>query len=156
MSLETVKDYLKSVGAEEEVIVLENSSATVAEAAAALGCEAERIAKTLSFDTLDGAIMIVASGDAKVDNKKFKAEFGEKAKMIAFDEVEEKTGHAPGGVCPFAVKEGVRVFLDVSLKRFETVFPAAGDAHSAVEMTADSLEKYSKPEKWVDVCKLPR
>lgn len=154
MAIEKVREYLNSMGAEEEIIVLSDSSATVELAAAALGCEGARIAKSLSFSLADGAILIITTGDAKVDNKKFKAEFGEKAKMIPFDEVEAAIGHAPGGVCPFAVNEGVRVFLDVSLRRFETVFPAAGDAHSAIELTSEKLEKYAKPVKWVDVCKL--
>lgn len=154
MAIEKVRKYLSSMGAEEEIIVLSDSSATVSLAAAALGCEEARIAKSLSFRLSTGAILVIAAGDAKVDNRKFKEEFGEKAKMIPFDEVEEAIGHAPGGVCPFAVNEGVRVYLDASLRRFESVFPAAGDAHSAIELTCEKLEKYAKPEKWVDVCKL--
>jgi prolyl-tRNA editing enzyme YbaK/EbsC (Cys-tRNA(Pro) deacylase) len=155
MSVERAEKFLNDMGAEEKIIHLSDSSATVELAAKALGCEGERIAKSLSFIQSFGAILVVTAGDAKIDNKKYKAEFGEKAKMIPFDEVEEFIGHAPGGVCPFGVKDGVRVYLDESLKRFETVFPAAGDSHSAIELTLDKLEKYSKSEKWVDVCKLP-
>ena len=122
-------------------------------AAQAAGVEPKRIAKTLSFLVGDSCILIVAAGDARVDNKKYKERFGVKAKMLAHDDVPEYIGHAVGGVCPFAVKEGVKVYLDESLKRFETVFPAAGSANSAIELTIPELEQYSKFDGWVDVCK---
>ncbi|MBR2474152.1 MAG: YbaK/EbsC family protein [Clostridia bacterium] len=153
MSVENVKKYLAENGFEREVIEFEAETATVALAAEAIGCEEKRIAKTLSFDTAEGVALIVMSGEAKVDNKRFKEEFLEKAKMIAFDEVEEKTGHAPGGVCPFAVKEGVKVYADVSLKRFDYFYPAAGSSHSAVKMTCDELFRLGRVERWVDVAK---
>lgn len=153
MSVENVKKYLAENGFEREVIEFEAETATVALAAEAIGCEEKRIAKTLSFDTAEGVALIVMSGEAKVDNKRFKEEFLEKAKMIAFDEVEEKTGHAPGGVCPFAVKEGVKVYADVSLKRFAYFYPAAGSSHSAVKMTCDELFRLGRVERWVDVAK---
>ena len=155
MAIEKVREYFTQIGAEEEIIVFEASSATVELAAQALGVEGARIAKSISLLKSDGPILVIAAGDAKIDNKKYKEEFGEKARMIPFDEVEGYIGHAPGGVCPFAINDGVKVYLDVSLKRFETVFPAAGDAHSAVELKLEKLEKYSKYLKWVDVCKLP-
>ena len=122
-------------------------------AAQALNCEPCRIAKTLSFMLEDGAILVVAAGDAKVDNTKYKAEFGKKAKMLTPDEAEQLIGHAVGGVCPFAVNDGVKVYLDVSMKRFKTVFPACGSSNSAIELTTEELEKYSGFTKWVDVCK---
>ena len=153
MSVENVKKYLAENGFEREVIEFEAETATVALAAEAIGCEEKRIAKTLSFDTAQGVALIVMSGEAKVDNKRFKEEFIEKAKMIAFDEVEERTGHAPGGVCPFAVKEGVKVYADVSLKRFDYFYPAAGSSHSAVKMTCDELFRLGRVERWVDVAK---
>ncbi len=153
MSVEKVKEYLVSRGSENEVIEFEADTATVALAAAALGCEEQRIAKTISCELSSGVILIVMSGDAKIDNKRFKEEFGEKAKMIPFDEVEAKTGHAPGGVCPFAVKAGVKVYADESLKRFDCFYPAAGSTHSAVKMTADELILYGNVEKWVDTGK---
>ena len=152
MSVERVREYFDKIGADAKIIIFEASSATVELAAQALGVEGARIAKSISLLKSDGPILVIAAGDAKIDNKKYKAEFGEKAKMIRFDEVEEYIGYAPGGVCPFGVKEGVKVYLDMSLKRFETVYPAAGDAHSAVELTLEKLEKYSNFEKWVDVC----
>lgn len=154
MSVEKVREYFDKICADEEIIVFEASSATVELAALALGVDGARIAKSVSLLRSDSPILVIAAGDAKIDNKKYKAEFGEKAKMIHFDEVEGYIGHAPGGVCPFAVNDGVKVYLDVSLKRFETVYPAAGDAHSAVELTLEKLEKYSNSEKWVDVCKI--
>ena len=133
----------------------EVSSATVELAAQALHCEEQRIAKTMSFMVDDHAILIVTAGDAKVQNGKFKAEFSCKAKMLSFEEVEPLIGHAVGGVCPFGINEGVKVYLDESLKRFETVFPACGSGNSAIELTIPQLEQYSNFEKWVDVCKLP-
>lgn len=154
MSIERVRAYFETLGIAYRIKEFEVSSATVALAAQALGCEEARIAKTLSFEMGDSCILIVCAGDVKIDNSKFKAEFHTKAKMLPFDVVATLCGHAVGGVCPFAVNEGVKVYLDESLKRFETVFPAAGSGNSAVEMTIDELEKYAKIEKWVDVCKL--
>ncbi len=130
------------------------SSATVELAAQALNCEPQRIAKTLSFLVDGHAVLIVAAGDARIDNHKYKEQFGKKAKMLSPDEVVELVGHAVGGVCPFAVKEGAEVYLDASLKRFETVFPACGSSNSAIELTIPELEKYSGFLEWVDVCKL--
>ena len=153
MSIERVKAFFKQFDMEERVLEFEVSSATVELAAAALGCEPQRIAKTLSFMQGEGAVLICAAGDAKVDNHKYKERFGTKAKMLSFEEVEQMTGHAVGGVCPFAVKEGVPVYLDVSLERFETVYPACGSANSAIELSIPELEKYSGYEAWVDVCK---
>ena len=153
MSIEIVRKYFSSFGMEERIREFPVSSATVELAAAALGCEPQRIAKTLSFMQGEGAVLICAAGDAKVDNHKYKERFGTKAKMLSFEEVEQMTGHAVGGVCPFAVKEGVPVYLDVSLKRFETVYPACGSANSAIELSIPELEKYSGYEAWVDVCK---
>lgn len=154
MSIEKVKAYFDAFGVADKILEFEVSSATVALAAQALGCEEARIAKTLSFAMDEGCILIVCAGDVKIDNPKFKATFHTKAKMLPHDVVAALCGHAVGGVCPFAVNEGVKVYLDESLKRFETVFPAAGSSNSAIELTIEELEKYSKPEKWVDVCKL--
>lgn len=154
MAIDKVREYLKKFGMDSKIREFEVSSATVELAAQALGVEGRRIAKTLSF-MLDTPILIVAAGDAKIDNKKYKAKFGTKAKMLTFEEVEPLIGHAVGGVCPFAVNEGVKTYLDVSLKRFETVFPACGSSNSAIEMTAEELERTSEFVEWVDVCKLP-
>lgn len=153
MSIERVKEYLQQEGILDRLRILHESSATVELAAQALGCEPAWIAKTMSFLVDDGAVLIVTAGDVKIDNKKFKDQFHQKAKMIPGDLVEEYIGHAPGGVCPFAIKEQVPVYMDISLKRFETVYPAGGDAHSAVELTPDELEKYAHAVGWVDVCK---
>lgn len=154
MSIEKVKDYFEKIGATEKILEFSVSSATVALAAEALGCEPERIAKSLTFkEGEQGCIMVVCAGDAKVDNAKFKATFGLKAKMPAFEEVEDLCGYAAGGVCPFDVNENVKVYLDVSLKRFNTVFPACGSSNSAVELTLEKLERYSNFINWVDVCK---
>lgn len=153
MSIEKVRAYFKTYGMEEKIQEFEVSSATVELAAAALSCEPARIAKTLSFKVEDHAVLVVAAGDARIDNKKYKAQFGTKAKMLSPDEVETLVGHAVGGVCPFAVKEDVKVYLDVSLKRFVTVFPACGSSNSAIEFTIPELEKYSGYLEWVDVCK---
>ena len=153
MSIEAGRAYFRQFGMEDRVQEFTVSSATVDLAAKALGVEGARIAKTLSFLLGDACILIVAAGDARVDNKKYKERFGLKAKMLAHDDVPEYIGHAVGGVCPFAVKDGVKVYLDESLKRFETVFPAAGSANSAIELTIPELEKYSKFDGWVDVCK---
>ena len=153
MAIEKVKEYFAAFGIADRVQEFDVSSATVELAAAALGCEPCRIAKTLSF-ALDGrAILIVAAGDAKIDNPKYKAQFGTKAKMLTPDEAETLVGHAVGGVCPFAVNEGVTVYLDESLKRFSTVFPACGSGSSAIELTIPELERYSGYAAWVDVCK---
>ena len=153
MSIERVKEYFSKFGMEKRIIELGESSATVELAAAALGCEPKRIAKSLSFMVDGRAILVVCAGDAKVDNGKYKAQFGVKAKMLTPDEAVEIIGHAVGGVCPFAVNDGVAVYLDESLKRFKTVFPAAGSSNSAIELTIAELEKHSKPVMWVDVCK---
>lgn len=154
MSIEKVKEYFLSVGIAERIREFDVSSATVALAAEALECEAARIAKTLSFSVNGEPILIVAAGDARIDNAKYKARFGTKAKMLSPEEVTERIGHAVGGVCPFAVNAGVTVYLDESLKRFETVFPACGSANSAIELSIADLEQYAKPVDWVDVCKL--
>ncbi len=153
MSVEKVKEYFKKYGMENRVQEFEVSSATVELAAEALHCEPCRIAKTLSFMAGGGPILIVAAGDAKIDNPKYKARFGTKAKMLTSDEVRAMVGHAVGGVCPFAVNDGVAVYLDVSLKRFQTVFPACGSSNSAIELTVAELEKYSGFTSWIDVCK---
>lgn len=153
MAIEKVKAYFSQFGMADRVQEFEASSATVELAALALHCEPCRIAKTLSFLVDGRAVLIVAAGDAKIDNPKYKAQFGTKAKMLTPDEAEAMTGHAVGGVCPFAVNEGVEVYLDNSLKRFETVFPACGSSNSAIELTIEELERYSGSPTWVDVCK---
>ncbi len=153
MTIETVKAYFSQFGMDGKIIEFDVSSATVELAAQALQCEPKRIAKTLSFADGAGCVLIVAAGDAKVDNAKYKARFGGKAKMLSADEVLEKVGHAVGGVCPFGINEGVPVYLDVSLKRFETVFPACGSGNSAIELSIPQLERYAKFRDWVDVCK---
>ena len=153
MAIEKVKAYFREHGMEERIQEFDESSATVELAAKALHCEPQRIAKTLSFMLENGAVLIVAAGDAKIDNPKYKAKFGKKAKMLSMDEVETLVGHAVGGVCPFAVNESVKVYLDESLKRFDTVFPACGSSNSAIELTIPELEKYSGYVEWVDVCK---
>lgn len=155
MSIERVKAYFREFGMEEKIMEFETSSATVELAAQALGCEPCRIAKTLSFRVGEGCVLIVAAGDARIDNPKFKAQFQTKAKMLSHEEAEAEIGHAVGGVCPFAVNEGVKVYLDESLKRFETVFPACGSSNSAIELNIEQLEKYSKCIGWIDVCKEP-
>lgn len=153
MAIERVKAYFRQWNMEDRIRELSDSSATVELAAAALGCEPKRIAKTLSFQVENHAVLIVTAGDAKVDNAKFKAQFHTKAKMLVPEEVEAMTGHAVGGVCPFGVPETAEVYLDISLKRFKTVFPACGSSNSAIEFTPDELEKYSLPVTWVDLCK---
>ncbi|OUQ52453.1 YbaK/EbsC family protein [Lachnoclostridium sp. An118] len=156
MSIEKVRSYFRQwPGMEEKILEFPVSSATVAEAAKAVGTEERRIAKTLSFMLDDGPILVVAAGDAKIDNKKFKATFHKKATMLKVDELTELIGHPVGGVCPFGIKEGVRVYLDQSLRRFPSVFPACGSANSAIELTIPELEIYSRFEEWVDVCKIP-
>ncbi len=153
MSIEKVKTYFYQHGMADRVQEFEVSSATVELAAQALHCEPCRIAKTLSFMVDSHAILIVTAGDAKIDNPKYKAQFGTKAKMLTPDQAETLVGHAVGGVCPFAVNEDVDIYLDNSLKRFETVFPACGSSNSAIELTIAELEKYSGFTSWVDVCK---
>lgn len=155
MSVQTVKEYLRPLGKDKDVMEFDESSATVELAAHAVGVEPARIAKTMSFCTKEegGCILVVTAGDMKIDNSKFKSCFGFKAKMPKGDEVEALTGHAIGGVCPFANPEHVSVYLDESLKRFSTVFPAAGSGNSAIELTCDELEELSHATGWVDVCK---
>ena len=154
MAIERVREYFKQWDMEDKILEFEVSSATVELAAAAVGVEGKRIAKTLSFKIEDKAILIVVAGDAKVDNKKYKATFHTKAKMLSPEEVEAMIGHGIGGVCPVGINEGVDVYLDESLKRFETVFPACGSSNSAIEMTIPDMEKYAQNFiGWVDVCK---
>lgn len=153
MSIESVKAFFAGYGIEDRIMEMDHSSATVELAAQAVGCEPSHIAKTMSFLQGEKAVLIVAAGDAKIENKKYKAQFHTKAKMIPFDEVEEWIGHAPGGVCPFVAKEGVEVYLDDSLKRFEIVYPAAGSSNSAIGLSLEELEKYSGSLGWIDVCK---
>lgn len=154
MAIEKVKEYFRQFGITNRIMEFEESSATVELAAAALNCQPARIAKTLSFMVNDQPILIVAAGDTKIDNPKYKAQFGTKAKMLSPEQAVALVGHAIGGVCPFAVNDGVTVFLDESLKRFQTVFPACGSSNSAVELTIPELERYSHFSAWVDVCKL--
>ena len=154
MSLERVKKYFEEKGIADRIQEFDTSSATVALAAAALQCEENRIAKTLSFHVGEKVVLIVAAGDCKIDNAKYKAKFGTKAKMLSFDEAEPLIGHAVGGVCPFAVNKGVETYLDISLKRFTTVFPACGSSNSAIELSLEELEEYSDYKEWVDVCKI--
>ena len=155
MSLERAKKYLEKKGFADRIIIPEHSSATVAEAAEALGCEPGMIAKTLSFLQEEKPVLILAEGTARIDNKKYKTRFGCKAKMIPGELVEELVGHDIGGVCPFGVKEGVTVYLDESLKLHDTVYPAAGTDHSAVRLSIPDLELSCDHQGWVDVCKLP-
>ncbi len=153
MSIERVKEYFGKYNMADRIQEFEVSSATVELAAQALNCEGCRIAKSLTFKVADVPIMIVVAGDAKVDNAKYKQQFAAKAKMLTADEAIEMIGHAVGGVCPFGINEGVKVYLDESLKRFETVFPACGSSNSAIELTIEELEKYSGYTAWVNVCK---
>lgn len=153
MSYENVKKYFEDLELGERVKVLEQSSATVQLAAEAVGCEVKQIAKTLSFLAGDLPILIVAAGNAKIDNQKYKATFLQKSKMIPGELVEEYVGHDPGGVCPFAVRPNVAIYLDVSLKQNEVVFSAAGSENSVVELTIEELERHSAFKDWVDVCK---
>ena len=153
MAIEKARAYLRTFGLEDRVIETEMESATVETAAAALGCEPGRIAKSLSFLQGDQPVLVLAEGTARVDNHKYKAEFGCKAKMIKPDQVQELIGHEPGGVCPFGVEENVKVYLDESLKHYDIVYPAAGNDHSAVRLTIEEFEKCSRFLKWVDVCK---
>lgn len=154
MAIERVKDFFKQWNMEHRILEFAVSSSTVELAALAVNCEPQRIAKTLSFKIGEGCILIVAAGDVKIDNQKFKAHFGTKAKMLTAEEVSRMVGHEVGGVCPFAVNEGVEVYLDESLRRFETVFPACGSSNSAIELNLTDLEQYSGYSQWIDVCKL--
>ena len=153
MSIEKVREYLSKFGVQDRILEFSVSSATVELAAKALGCEPCQIAKSMAFQMGEGAILIVAAGDVKIDNSKFKAEFATKAKMVQFDKVEQVIGHAAGGVCPFAINENVKVYLDESLKRFEKVYPACGSSNSTIGLSIPEIEKFSSFEKWVDVCK---
>ena len=153
MSFIRAKEYLEKYGLENRIMEFPVSSATVGEAAKAVNCREEEIAKTLSFIVEDKPILIVIAGDKKIDNSKYKAEFHTKAKMIPFEEVEKLVGHEVGGVCPFGVKDGVQVYLDDSLKRFPVIYPACGSSNSAIKLTIEDLEKTSNYEKWIDVCK---
>ena len=153
MAIEDVRAFFASYGMADRILEFDVSSATVELAAQALHCEPSRIAKTLAFMVNGSPVLIVAAGDARIDNPKYKAQFGTKAKMLTPDEAVSLVGHAVGGVCPFAVREGVTVYLDESLKRFDTVFPACGSSSSGIELTPDELEKYSAAVSWIDVCK---
>lgn len=153
MSAEKAKAHLEKYGLGDRIKTLEQSSATVELAAAALGCEPARIAKSLTFNVNDAPVMIVTAGDVKIDNAKFKARFGTKAKMLSPEQVTELIGHSVGGVCPFGINPGVSVYLDESLRRFERVFPAAGSGNTAVDLTLEELEKCSDSEEWIDVSK---
>ena len=155
MSIEKGRAYFRALGMEDRVLEIDVSSETVELAAKAVGVEGARIAKTLSFKTPDGCMLILAAGDARIDNHKFKDTFHMKAKMLSADEVLELVGHPVGGVCPFGCNEGIPVYLDDSLKRFETVFPAVGSANSAIELNLDELFRYANALAWIDVCKLP-
>lgn len=156
MSIEKVREYFKQFGIQDRILEFPVSSATVELAAQALNCDPNRIAKTLSFKIGDQCILIVTAGGAKIDNSKYKAQFHTKAKMLTVDEAAQLVGHAVGGVCPFGVNEGVVTYLDVSLKDYQTVFPACGSSNSAIELTIDELEKYSCCKEWIDVCKAPQ
>ena len=154
MSIEACRAYFRALGREKDILEFDVSSATVELAAQAVGCEPARIAKTLSFAVDGGCVLIVCAGDAKIDNPKFKGQFHCKATMLSPDQVLSFTGHAVGGVCPFAVEnDAVTTYLDVSLRRFDTVFPAAGSSNSAIELTCEELEQYAKSAGWIDVCK---
>ncbi|ORC34030.1 EBSC protein [Marispirochaeta aestuarii] len=153
MSIESVREYFSTLNMEDRILEFDVSSATVELAARALSCEPKRIAKTMSFLLDDRCVLIVTAGDARIDNAKYKKLFGKKAKMLSPEQVEALTGHRVGGVCPFAVPEGTPVYLDFSLKRFTTVFPACGSSNSAIELSPEELERYSRAESWIDVCK---
>ena len=153
MSIDSVRAFFRSQGMEDEILEFEESSATVELAAHAVGCEPARIAKTLSFDLAGETIVVVTAGDMRIAGSKFKAAFNGKPRMLPAAEVEGRTGHAVGGVCPFALKDGVKVYLDVSMKRFGTVFPACGSSNSAIELSPEKLERLSGAAGWVDVCK---
>lgn len=154
MSIEKVREYFKKNNMENRIKEFEVSSATVELAAKAVNCEPARIAKTLSFKIDERPILIVVAGDAKIDNHKYKERYGKKAKMLTHEEVLNLIGHQVGGVCPFAINDGVKVYLDESLKRFKTIYPACGSSNSAIELSIEELEKYSNYSSWVDVCKI--
>lgn len=154
MSIERVREFFRSKGMEDRILEFDVSSATVELAAEAVGCEPQRIAKSLAFHVGDRVVLVVCAGDAKINNQKYKAQFQTKAKMLAYEEAEPLIGYPVGGVCPFAVNEGVEVYLDESLRRFDTVYPAGGSANSAVKLTIPELEALSGAGGWVDVCKL--
>ena len=153
MAIEKVREYLRQWGREKDILEFDTSSATVEMAANVLGVEPSRIAKTLSFKTEEGAILVITAGDARIDNSKYKAKFQTKAKMLTAEEVVEYTGHAVGGVCPFGLATNLPVYADISMKRFETVFPACGSSNSAIELTCEELLEYARCNEWVDVCK---
>ena len=153
MALREVVEYFRDLGMEDRILLFDESSATVEMAAERLQVIPARIAKTLSFRSGNGCILVVTAGDKKIDNAKFKEKFSMKAKMLNFDEVLDLVGHPVGGVCPFALPRNVEVYLDVSMQRFQTVFPACGSANSAIELTCTELQKYSEAKEWVDVCK---
>lgn len=154
MAIEKVREYFRQFDMEDRVLEFEVSSATVELAAIALGCAPERIAKSITMNVNGKCVMIITAGDVKIDNAKYKAEFSCKAKMLSADEALEMTGHAVGGICPFAINDGCSVYLDESLKRFDFVYPACGSSNSAIKLTIEELEKYSGYIKWIDVCKL--
>ena len=153
MSVEKVRAYLSQFGCADRIRVLDESSATVALAAQALGCEEKRIAKTMAFDVSGETVLVVAAGDVKIDNAKFKSTFAAKARMLRPDQLEERVGYPMGGVCPFGVNEGVKVYLDESLKRFDTVYPACGTGNSAIRLSLEELERLGRSQGWVDVCR---
>ena len=153
MSIEKVRNYFTTLGIQDRILEFQVSSATVELAAQALGCDGCRIAKSLSFMVEEKPVLVVAAGDARIDNPKFKAFFHTKPRMLSHDQAAELIGHAVGGVCPFAVNDGVQVYLDESLKRFQTVFPACGSSNSAIELTIAELEQYANCNAWVDICK---
>ncbi|MCI8983409.1 MAG: YbaK/EbsC family protein [Hungatella sp.] len=155
MAIEKVREYFRKFGMEHRIQEFDVSSATVELAAQALSCQPCRIAKTLSFCVDGNPILIVAAGDAKIDNHKYKTRFGTKARMLSPDDALTRVGHAVGGVCPFGVNDGVTIYLDLSLKRFDTVFPACGSGNSAIELSIEELEQYSNYTEWVDVCRIP-
>ncbi len=154
MSAENARKHLEKYNLADKAVEFAESSATVELAAQLIGCEEAMIAKTISFYVNEDAVLIVAAGDTKIDNRKFKEYFACKAKMIQGTEVEQAVGHAPGGVCPFGVKDGVKIYLDESLKRFEVVYPAAGSCNSVIKLTLEELEQASEAAGWIDVCKL--
>ena len=153
MSIEKVREYFRQFEMENRILESELSSATVELAAKAFNCESDRIAKSLSFKVDEKPVLILCSGEVRIDNQKYKGKFKTKAKMLSPDEVRELIGHEIGGVCPFGINEGVSVYLDNSLKKYQTVFPACGSSNSAIELTPDELEKYSSAIEWIDVCK---
>lgn len=153
MSLQKAQNHLKKYNADNRILEFKESSATVTEAAKAIGCTEGEIAKSLSFQVENSSIIIIVAGDKKIDNRKYKDEFNCKAKMIPFEEVERKIGHIPGGVCPFGINEGIKVYLDKSLKEYKYVYPACGTPNSAIKLTIEELEKFSNFDKWVNISK---